>query len=593
MNPKKTSLRRNYIESLEPRIAPATIIVTSLLDNGDGTKNTLREAIDSANAAPDADTIIFAKDLTGTIVLNGTELLIKEALTIKGPGAGKLIIDAGDLSRIFRIDDANADPSVVKTVSISGLSMVDGNAGTGAGGGIFSAESLSLSNVVISSGRTTGDGGGVAVKTAGKVSVKNSIISGNKGSDGGGLYLRADGGVQVTGSTISGNIATGRGGGLYAHVANAGTGDIVVDNCKIVANSAFSGAGLSLDNDRDTDGTQAGKVTVKNSIVSGNIAGARGGGLYLDDGFVLLDRVQISNNVAADEGGGLNDNSSDSLTIKSSTIINNRTTDAGKSGGGGIFVAGDSKVVIQSTTISGNTSASDGGGISSRDSTVLLKSSTVSGNTATDDGGGLFGFEGSSLTVESSLFFDNHADQGGGLRAEGTTAGSGATELTIKSSTFRGNRAENSGGAVDTTGDGTVAISTSKFIGNSTVGDAGGGMYLRSSAAIVITSSTITHNAGGIGGGGVALSGSGAKSIVGTLIRDNIAITGDGGGIVLLGTGILTLSKTTSVLDNVAENAGGGIFNATADATKLFLKGSKVISNTSRTAPQISGPFTP
>ncbi len=584
-------------EALEPRIAPATIIVDSLLDdNGAGT--TLREAIVQANGTPAADTIIFkGAALEGEIALALGELVITESLTIKGPGAGKLIIDAGDTSRIFKIDDGNSN--LVKTVSISGLSMVEGHGvGAESGGGIHSRESLTLTNVVVSGCVAAAGGGGIDVSTAGKLVIKNSIISGNSTTgggiyhSGGGLYAVAGAGIQIVGSTIFGNTADKRGGGVNASIPAGGTGDILIDASTIVGNTGTDGGGLSLSNLRNPSGTLVvGKVTVKNCRLSGNSAATEGGGLFLDDGVVTLDRVTLSNNTAAITGGGAASKSVESLTIKSSTVTHNRTTNGAAPGGGGIYVQTVGKVVIQSSIISGNTSASDGGGIASYNSTVLLKSTTVSGNTASDDGGGLFGTGGGAFTVESSLFFANLADQGGGLHTEGTIAD--AVQLTIKSSTFRGNRAASSGGGMDTAGDGAVSISRSIFIGNATVGDAGGAMYLRSSAAIVITSSTIVQNAGGIGAGGVALAGTGPKSIVGTLIRDNFAITGDGGGIGLFGTGILTLSKTTSVMYNAALGQGGGVFNGTADAAKLLLNGSKVLSNTAPTDPQISGPSTP
>ena len=60
---KRTPLRGLYApELLEARIAPATIIVTSLLDNGDGDNTSLREAILLANdpvTHSGADTITF------------------------------------------------------------------------------------------------------------------------------------------------------------------------------------------------------------------------------------------------------------------------------------------------------------------------------------------------------------------------------------------------------------------------------------------------------------------------------------------------------------------------------------------------------
>ncbi len=49
------------LETLEERIAPATFVVSSVGDDGGGT--TLREAIESANARPGKDKIIFDKSV--------------------------------------------------------------------------------------------------------------------------------------------------------------------------------------------------------------------------------------------------------------------------------------------------------------------------------------------------------------------------------------------------------------------------------------------------------------------------------------------------------------------------------------------------
>ena len=138
-------------ELLESRIAPATFIVNSLLDNGDtADKTTLREAIDAANAKPDKDTIIFDRALVGEIVLNGTDLDITAPLTIKGPGADLISVSGNDASRIFNITDGNK--AVDSPVSISGLTLRKGTP-TGVrdeiGGAIFSSESLSLKQAII------------------------------------------------------------------------------------------------------------------------------------------------------------------------------------------------------------------------------------------------------------------------------------------------------------------------------------------------------------------------------------------------------------------------------------------------------------
>jgi hypothetical protein len=75
---------------------------------------TLRQAIFDANATPAADTIVFADGLAGTILLTEGELEVTRALTITGPGAKQLTLEAfdptsdpdnGDGNRIFLIED--------------------------------------------------------------------------------------------------------------------------------------------------------------------------------------------------------------------------------------------------------------------------------------------------------------------------------------------------------------------------------------------------------------------------------------------------------------------------------------------------------
>jgi hypothetical protein len=115
------SLKTSTVEYLEKRIAPATIFVTNL--NDDLNAGSLRKAIADANATDAPDTIIFKPTAFGTIFLGGTGLDITNPLTIKGPGAGKVIISGSNSSRIFNIDDGNGAKDT--PVTISGLALVN------------------------------------------------------------------------------------------------------------------------------------------------------------------------------------------------------------------------------------------------------------------------------------------------------------------------------------------------------------------------------------------------------------------------------------------------------------------------------------
>src|SRR5262245_58592756 len=97
------------LQALESRVTPATIQVTTLADSGAGS---LRAALLAADGLPGPDKIVFnlappAPNTENTSVLGGTELKSKGNVTISGPGAGKLIINAAGLSRVFDINDSD------------------------------------------------------------------------------------------------------------------------------------------------------------------------------------------------------------------------------------------------------------------------------------------------------------------------------------------------------------------------------------------------------------------------------------------------------------------------------------------------------
>ena len=358
------------LEHLEDRTVPAIITVTSAADDGSG-GITLREAIQAANtdlsvdgstAGSGTDTIQFAAVLVGgqTITLGGTQLLIDSNLTINGPGASALTIDGNGESVIFKVAGG-------KTVTISGLTITNGNADEGQyGGGIDNNGTLTISNSTISGNSAAEFGGGIY--TNGTLTISNSTIAGNSAAIHGGGIINY-GPLTISNSTIAGNSAVNEGGGIY----NNGT--LTISNSTISGNSAVYGGGIY---NYDT-------LTISNSTISGNSA-VNGGGIN-NSGTLTISNSTISGN-SADYGGGIRNYGP--LTISNSTISGNSVATEG----GGIINFGP--LTISNSTISGNSAATEGGGI--RNFSIFfvgLRSTIVANNSAPSgpDLNGNFGVE--------------------------------------------------------------------------------------------------------------------------------------------------------------------------------------------------------
>jgi uncharacterized repeat protein (TIGR01451 family) len=258
----------------------ADFTVTNLSDGAaPGPAGSLRKAITDANANPGADTIIFNASLSGSIFLAGPSIPITEALTIDGPGADTLAVDAYyGTSRIFTVNPATAgDP-----VTISGLTLAYGHT-TGSGGAIFNDDAkLTVADSFLfgNSAGFTGIGGGAIADSGNYASgsettVRNSTVLGNSATSGYGGGV--GGGVQignVVNSTIAGNYALHVGGGFFSN-DNGGN----FQNSTVAFNEADgSGGGVA-------SGSGGPATSFQNSIVGANTAGTSGPDLAGSDPF--------------------------------------------------------------------------------------------------------------------------------------------------------------------------------------------------------------------------------------------------------------------------------------------------------------------
>ena len=263
--------------------APTEVVVNSVQDlrfpAGSGIVS-LRNAVAIANANSTPTTISFDPVVFAgkkTITLNGQdfELSDKSApVTIAGPGADRLTINANARSRIFQVDAG-------VTANISGLTLTNGNVysnptkdwDASGGGAIRNDGTLNLSNTFVNANHG-GQAGGGGLYNKGVANVINCTISNNHvdtpqfaiGGDGGGI--ENDGPtLNLNNVTLAKNSVTDSsyGGGINFGERNVTTN---LANCTIVNNVASAtfdgGGGLAL------PFNAAGTVTLSNTIIANN-----------------------------------------------------------------------------------------------------------------------------------------------------------------------------------------------------------------------------------------------------------------------------------------------------------------------------------
>ena len=248
-----------------------------------------------------------------------------------------------------------------------------------------------------------------------------------------GISVKLDGLTIANGTTGNGYGDAGKGGGIL----NSGT--LIISNCILTGNSAYSGGGIFSTSILDMGGCVltanasttsgggiqcSGTADLLSSMLSGNSADFDGGGIY-SSGDLTVSNCTLTNNSARNNGGGIVNHEA-SLTVNDSSLDYNSAYYTG----GGIYVSGGSLFgsVIRAT-ISGrpsNNSAYAGGAIFNTEGTLILTGSTLNDNTASVGGaiyneGSLSYFDGvifaaSILSMSNCSLSGNAAAFGGASR---------------------------------------------------------------------------------------------------------------------------------------------------------------------------------
>jgi hypothetical protein len=362
--------------------SPASVHVGNCNDAGAGS---LRDAIAAAGSG---DVIDLTTLSCSTISLSTGQIVITQSsLAVIGPGSDALAIDGGGAHRVFTHVGAG-------TLQIEGLSVRNGYALTGSGGGCIrtGGDTLLLNDTTVTACKIVAApcsaARGGAVYARHDAIVLHSTISngdaegvdcatGNFGAQGGGLYV--GGSLSLIDSTISGNRAAATfialGGGVW--LQGSGT----FSDARITGNSARYGGGAFL-----TSGVQC-----TGCSVDSNTAVLNGGGM-MTLAAATLDHSNVTRNVVNDpstggHGGGV-------LAFAALLVRDSRFAYNSGALGAAVYTAHD--LTLERSTIAynyrGNAVYSNSGS-----ATTMIIDSTIAGNRPLDAS-----FVSSAITVKGT-----------------------------------------------------------------------------------------------------------------------------------------------------------------------------------------------
>ena len=292
-------------------------------------------------------------------------------------------------------------------VTITDLTIADGEAQDEYGGGIVNWGDLRLERVSLLGNRAGHSGGAIA--TYGTLSGNNVTFSNNSaGLYGGGLYNH--GTLTLTNATFELNqVVVGNGAGVF----NGGVASL--EDCAFFDNYGVEeltvGGGLA---------SGSGSVSIVDSRFEGNHVNGSGGAIFSRASELTLKNVQITDNTAlSGDGGGIHSSGQGNLYMTATEVSFN----SAGARGGGIYSVGPT-VEIDSSSIHDNTAETGGGAEIGRGETFITNT-TISNNQATRVGG--LSVSGTSALISNVTVAFNEAERTGGLE-------SNADDLTLVNS---------------------------------------------------------------------------------------------------------------------------------------------------------------
>jgi hypothetical protein len=353
------------------------------------------------------------------------------------------------------------------------------------------------------------------------------------------------------------NTADSGSGSLRAMLLSAPAGSIVQFQAGLSGTITLTSGTLSITKNLTIAGPGAGLITVSGNnkfedfdigpAVTATISGLTiangtaplyGGGIW-NDGILTVRNSTVSGNSSGRRGGGVYNSASGTLTLAGSLVSGNTTADAG----GGIFNVGT--MTISASTFTNNGGPNPDGGAIYNQGTLSFTSSTFSGNGGVNANGGAVRNNG-TLTVDSSLFSANTADTGGAIYNVST--------LYITNSTLAGNSATDSsghgGGALCNFGTGARTTVINCTVSGNTTQNQGGGLA-NGGGSLTLGNTLVAGNTASTG-----------PEVAGTVTSRGHDLIGDGSGSTGLANGVhgdqvgTTANPINPLLGPLQDNGG-------------------------------------
>ncbi|MCA9981404.1 MAG: hypothetical protein KDD89_11235, partial [Anaerolineales bacterium] len=386
----------------------------------------LQTALDHASVG-DVVRVAGVCDFVETV--NGTPQVgyIDQSVTVRGgytttnwvtsdPIANPTVIDARNNGRGLRLNGAGM------MVSIENLTIRNGDA-TDLGGAQFGSDG----------------GAGVLVQAADVVTLTNvrlhdHLIDNPSGNEGRGTAVASDNAtLNIINSHIYDNRNAGR--SAYGGALFASNGALNITNSRIYQNQVDAqntdgspealGGGVYVDD--------SATLQVVDSHIYNNSVNGQGGGVAVDaNATVTMTGSAVYDNSADRQGGGLYLPRTTAVIEQSRIYRNSVYGSIGfsydRQGGGGLYISSSSDVTIRQTMVASNTvfNRGLGGGIAVNcvrcTNTIVVENSTLSGNTAREGGGGFssyleqssFSSTNSNITLNHVSIINNNATSGNG-----------------------------------------------------------------------------------------------------------------------------------------------------------------------------------